>query len=491
MKPHTFFSPLAFAVAGSIFLGLLAVGIADTVPAPKRHALFVMPTPEERARIQKLSSEDHADMLGKLGITALRPGRDGSGKPGVPNAANYDETQANPYPDYPDALQLNDGARVTDAETWWKVRRPELVEEFEREVVGRVPAQVPAVRWVVTEQVETQVGGHPVVGKRLAGVVDNSAYPKINVEIGASLVLPADAKAPVPVLIMFGSGNLPGEDPSWPAWAGPEPKDSPSAEQLIAAGWGYVSLNPGTVQADNGAGLTEGIIGLVNHGEHRKPEDWGALRAWGWGASRVLDYLATEPKVNAKQVGIEGVSRFGKAALVTMAFDPRFAIALIGSSGEGGVKPHRRNFGESVENLTGSGAYHWMAGNFIKYGAEEPASVRRTANDIPVESNELLALCAPRPVFVSYGIPERGDANWLDQQGSYMATVAAGEVYRLLDAKDIGDKTDYRRAKMPPPETDLLDGQLAWRQHTGGHEDRSNMKHFIRWADRELGGSRP
>ena len=113
-------------------------------------------------------------------------------------------------------------------------------------------------------------------------------------------------------------------------------------------------------------GLTQGIIGLVNKGQPRKPDDWGALRAWAWGAARGLDYLETDPAVNARQVDIEGVSRFGKAALITLTFEPRFALALVGSSGEGGAKLHRRNFGEAVENLTGSGEYHWMAGNFLK-----------------------------------------------------------------------------------------------------------------------------
>lgn len=181
------------------------------------------------------------------------------------------------------------------------------------------------------------------------------------------------------------------------------------------------------------------------------------------------------------------MSRFGKAALVTMAFDPRFAIALVGSSGEGGVKPHRRDFGEAVENLTSSGEYHWMAGNFLKYGAAEAAFGRKDANDLPVDANELIALCAPRPVFISYGVPAKGDANWLDHQGSFMAAVDAGAVYRLLGAHDLGVREDYHTAKMPPVNTGLLDGQLAWRQHDGGHEDRSNMPFFIAWADRMLG----
>ncbi len=205
----------------------------------------------------------------------------------------------------------------------------------------------------------------------------------------------------------------------------PANADPPATEQLIADGWGFASINPNSIQADNGAGLTKGIIGLVNKGQPRKPDDWGALRAWGWGASRGLDYLETDKAVNAKQVGIEGVSRYGKAALVTMAFDTRFAVVLIGSSGEGGAKLHRRNWGEAVENLTGTGEYHWMAGNFLKYGASEATFGSKTAGDLPVDAHELIALCAPRLTFVSYGVPEKGDAKWLDHQGSFMAAVAA------------------------------------------------------------------
>ncbi len=185
-------------------------------------------------------------------------------------------------------------------------------------------------------------------------------------------------------------------------------------------------------------------------------------------------------------MGIEGVSRYGKAALVTMAFDTRFAVALVGSSGEGGAKPYRRNFGEMVENLTGSGEYHWMAGNFLKYGASQASFGSMNASNLPVDSNELIALCAPRLTFISYGVPEMGDAKWLDQQGSFMATIAAGPVFRLLGAKDLGVNEDYHHAKMPPVNTGLLDGQLAWRQHDAGHTDAPNWKYFIPWADKFL-----
>jgi lysophospholipase L1-like esterase len=437
------------------------------------------------------TAEDHRDMMEQLGIRVLRPGP--SGNENAPNHANYDESKANPFPNYPEILRLNNGRRVTTAGAWWKLKRPQIVEDFEREVIGRVPANAPKVTWSVVRQSKDTVGPWPVIARELKGHVDNSAFPAIDVNIQMVLVTPAWTKKAVPVMMMFGRAALP-SDPApaaatrFAAMAGTDP---PATVQLIGTGWGYALLNPGSVQADNGAGLTKGVIGLVNQGQRRKPDDWGTLRAWAWGASRALDYLETDAAVDARRVGIEGVSRYGKAALVAMAFDTRFAAVLVGSSGEGGAKPHRRNFGEAVENLTGSGQYHWMAGNFLKYGAAEATFGSRNAGDIPVDSHQLIALCAPRPVFISYGIPEKGDAKWLDQQGSFMATVAAGEAFRLLGVKDLGVTADYRSARMPAVNTALLDGALAWRQHDGGHTDGPNWKYFIPWASKQLGYSPP
>ncbi|TWI85570.1 hypothetical protein IQ13_0733 [Lacibacter cauensis] len=469
--------------------------------------------------------QDQANMMQQLGIKKLRPGKSGNDKD--PNHANYDEALANPCPLLPDALTLNNGKKVTTADGWWKQRRPELIEEFEREVYGRIPNNVPKVTWTVKITDREVVNRIPVIAKEIIGHVDNSAYPLINVDIKMVLVVPANVKGPVPVLIMFGRPVLPApaqpspedlekinksfkemmirNDPAikeiferYPAYQPitrlPAPnffappksdEELTPQERLLAAGWGCLTIDPASIQPDNGAGLTRGIIGLTNMGQPRKPDQWGVLRAWGWGASRALDYLETEPLVNAKQVGIEGVSRYGKAALVTMAFDQRFAVGLIGSSGKGGVTLHRRVFGETVENLTGGG-YHWMAGNYLKYGAEESSFGRKTGCDLPVDSHEMLALCAPRAVFVSYGIPEKGDANWLDQKGSYQATIAAGTVFKLLGAKDLGVSNDYRNEKMPPMLTDMADGQLAWRQHDGGHTDAPNFKFFIPWASKWL-----
>ena len=196
-------------------------------------------------------------MMDQLGIKALRPGP--SGNETAPNHANYDESTANPFPILPDALTLKNGKKVTAAAIWWNQRRPEIVEDFEREVLGRVPRNVPKVTWTITNTVNTMVGSRPVVGKQLIGHVDNSSYPLINVEIQMTLVTPADVTGPVPVMMMFGGGGLPGVAPA-NGKGGPPPAqgaDPPATQQLIADGWGYASINPGSIQADNGAGLTK------------------------------------------------------------------------------------------------------------------------------------------------------------------------------------------------------------------------------------------
>jgi hypothetical protein len=428
------------------------------------------PRPAPAPPVQLTAQQDHQRLLALLNIKALRPGANGMDR-NAPNAANYDEAKANPYPNLPDPLVLSSGKRVKSATTWWRKRRPELVELFDREIYGRVPRETPRVRWEVTATEQVKVGEIPAVTKRLVGHVDNSACPQITVDIQLALTTPASAKASVPVMMEFGFGapgrfgppggfRPPGGGPSW-------------QEQVLAKGWGYAIIVPNSIQADNGAGLTQGIIGLCNQGQPRKLEDWGALRAWAWGASRALDYFETDPAVDAKRVGIEGLSRYGKAAIVAMAYDPRFAIGLIGSSGEGGVKLHRRNFGELVENVAGSGEYHWMAGNFLKYAGP------LTWNDLPVDSHELVTLCAPRPVFISAGSPQV-EGGWIDQKGMFMAAVAAGPVYRLLGKKGLST-ADY-----PPAETALIDGEIAFRQHSGGHTVGPNWPTFLQFAERYL-----
>ena len=446
-------------VLGLGLLALASVAQARGDDPPKKSD-----TDKPSAPVQLTAQQDHKRMMELLNIKELRPGANPR-DPNAPNAVNYDESKANPFPKLPDPLVLRSGTKVTAAEMWWKQRRPEIVEDFDREVYGRVPKETPAVKWEVTATEKQTVGDVPVLTRRLVGNVDNSSYPAITVAIQLTLTTPEKATGPVPVIMEFGFGGR-GFGPPPGARSGPTWQ-----EQVIAKGWGYAIIVPGSVQADNGAGLTRGIIGLCNKGQPRKVDDWGALRAWSWGASRALDYFATDKAVDAKKVGIEGLSRYGKAAIVAMAYDERFAIGFIGSSGEGGAKLHRRNFGELVENVAGSGEYHWMAGNFLKYAGP------LTANDLPVDAHELVALCAPRPVFISAG-SQQVEGGWVDAKGMFLAGVGAGPVYKLLG------KRDLRTAEFPPQETTLVDGEVAFRQHAGGHTTGPNWPAFLKFAER-------
>jgi sialate O-acetylesterase len=418
------------------------------------------------APVELTAEQDQRRLLDLLKIQSLRPGANPR-DPSAPNAANYDEAKANPWPTLPDPLKLNNGPRVKTAKAWWEQRRPQIVEDFDREVYGRVPANVPVVRWEVVSTTNEKIGNTPVITKQLLGHADNSAYPQVSVDIEMSVTTPAQTSSPVPLVMELGFKPRPGAPPLPPP-PGPPTKDW--REQVLEKGWGFAILIPTSVQADNGAGLTRGVIGLANKGQPRKLDDWGVLRAWAWGASRGLDYLESDDRVDASRVVIEGLSRYGKAALVAVAYDPRFAIGFIGSSGAGGAKLHRRTFGELVENLAGPGAYHWMAGNYLKYAGP------LTAKDLPVDAHELIALAAPRPLFVSAGSHDV-EGGWVDARGMFMATAAAGPVYKLLGRKDLGTAT------FPPQETALVSGDLAFRQHSGGHTVGPNWPTFLSFAD--------
>ena len=353
------------------------------------------------APVHLTAEQAHQRMMKLLHIKSLRSGADPS-DPNAPNAVNYDESKANPYPHLPDPLRMNDGRKVTSASMWWNKRRPQILQDFTHDVYGRVPKDVPTVKWQVAGTEHEKNGDVPMITKHLVGRVDNSSYPSVSVNIQATLTTPANAVGPVPVIIelalspevmrrimaMMARRGIKFPPRSGPTWQ----------QQVLALGWGYATYFPTSVQADNGAGLAEGIIGLCNRGRPCQPEGWGALRAWAWGAGRLLDYFQTVPAVDARQVDIMGHSRYGKAALVAMAYDPRFAIGYISSSGMGGAALSRRNFGERLENLSGTGEFHWMAGNFLKYAGP------LTPNDLPVDSHELIALCALRRPHACAGL---------------------------------------------------------------------------------------
>ena len=445
-------------------------------------------TPEAQKTLDASTDELMREMK-LLGIHQLRQPKEAV-YPGKPDFANYDEAKSDPYPNLPPLMTLKSGGKVTDKASWDK-RRAEIKALFDEDVYGKYPKNLPKVTWKVTGTEQKDVDGVPAIIKHVIGHVDNSADPAITVDIPVTVVTPAAAKGrKVPVII--GGGNLTsrfslnGPDPilhipgsSMCMMLGPQ--TPPSTRQLLQKGWGFVSVDVNAVQADNGAGLTKGIIGLVNKGQPRKMDDWGVLRAWAWADSRTLDYLQTDPDVNGKEVGIMGHSRGGKAALVALVDDPRFAIGFISSSGAGGANLYRRNHGELPENVAAPNEFHWMAGNFLKY-----AAVGHTIDELPVDSHEFIALVAPRPVFFGGGgyvatpacaIP--GD-DWQDARGVFKAAAAASPAWEILGKKGLQTTT------FPKVETFLPDGDIGFRQHPYGHTPTPNWSYFITFASKYL-----
>ncbi len=449
-------------------------GGGGSAPAPPPPPVASPPSAPPASTTPITGAQHHADMMSKLGLSSLLPAR--SPDENEPNGANYDESVANPYPDLPDPLVSDSGQSISNAQDWNTVRRDEILEHFEREIYGRVPASAPQLSWRVESTETSTLQGQSVLIRDVVAT-PNAPVDGIDVEIRMSLVTPTGQASPPPVLVMLGPDTT--TPPAVPDSHG----DLPRQHLLIENGWGYAMLSTDSIQPDNADGLSRGVIGYAAEGGYRDPEDWGALRAWAWGSSQALTYLRSLNDIDPDRIGIEGVSRYGKAALVAMAFDERFSAGLIASSGKGGATLLRRDFGESVTNLANPGAFHWMAGNFLKYADAAPDGLN--PGDLPVDSHQLIALCAPRPVFVSIGIPEQGDSLWLDHFGTFKATLAANPVYELLGTTGLSPMpTDT--AELPPVNTSLTDGPLAWRQHDGGHTDRPNIAPFTAWAEGQL-----
>ena len=470
--------------------------VGAPTPAPAAAAPAGFPGAADRAAQTNASVAEREREMKLLGIDAMQPGVTAYdiGKPGN---ANYDESKANPYPNIPKLMVFNNGKPVRNATDWAK-RRLEIKAMFDEYVYGKYPAHIPSVTWTVTGTEDGMVGDTPVLIKHVLGHTDNSSYPAITVDLHIDVVTPK-SKQGTKVPVIIGGGQIRragagGGFPGRPAGAArptpppgtvmhglsspPNPPDS--SKLLIEAGMGFISRSSNEVQADNGAGLTKGIIGLVNKGQPRSMDDWGVLRAWAWGDARIVDYLQTDPDVDGTKVGVMGHSRGGKAALVAMVDDPRIAIGFISSSGAGGADLYRRNYGETTSSITSTTEFHWFAGNFLKYG-----SVGHTANELPVDSHEFIALAAPRAVFIGGGalltdpkyVP--GDA-WQDAQGMFMAAALASPAWTIQGHKGLG--TDV----FPPQDTFLETGDIAFRQHDYGHTPAPNWPYFVEFAQKEF-----
>ncbi|MDB4881343.1 MAG: acetylxylan esterase [Gemmatimonadetes bacterium] len=367
--------------------------------------------------------------------------------------SNYDEARVGDYT-LPDPLVLANGKPVRTAGDWWNRRRPQILADFLTSVYGKIPARTPKVTFEVARLDSGAFGGTATV-KRVVGHVDNSSYPAAKPSVEITMYLPPKFTGRIPVVVVVG-GFFTRDTTVAP---GPVP-------QILARGWAVATVNTGAIQADNGAGLREGIIGLVNRGESRTPDQWGVLAAWSWGLSRALDYLETDRSIDAKRAAIEGHSRWGKTALLAGALDQRWAIVWPSCSGSMGASLEKRNWGETIDNVAGASEYHWMAGNFLKYAGNWKA--------MPVDAHELIALVAPRPVFVTGGTHDQ----WSDPHGEFLAALGADPVYRLLGRKGLGT------TEMPAPDVSLVSGDLAFRNHEGGHTDMPDWPVFLDFAAR-------
>lgn len=373
------------------------------------------------------------------------------------NWTNYREEDAGDYT-LSDPLTLNNGDPVKDAQTWWHQRRPELLKAFRSKIYGTIPENTPEISYEVTDVDSAALKGQ-AIKKTIKGTIDNSRYPKATPELLFTLHLPEEATGPVPVIVQaaWGFGRL-----------GPPPDGPTPKEQVIEQGWAFVTFNTTALQADNGAGLDEGIIGLMNKGQLREPDDWGVLAAWSWGLSRVLDYLESNPDVDATRAGVQGHSRWGKTALLAAALDRRWAIAYPSCSGAMGASLEKRNWGETIDNVASASEYHWMAGNFLRYADNWQA--------MPVDAHLLISLVAPRPLFVTAATED----HWTDPRGMFLATKAASPVYELLGADGVA--ADH----MPAPNVSLIDRDLAFRMHEGGHTALPDWPVFLEFAQRYL-----
>jgi hypothetical protein len=399
------------------------------------------------------------------------------------HVSNYNEEKVSPYT-LPDPLVTSSGERVDSAEAWFQKRRPEILKFYQEEIYGRIPANAPRVTWEVTETDTAAREGKATLKRVVGRMGDQPDGPRMNLTV----YLPARASGPVPMLLSItfnfgagargqavaktgqGQGQGPAAPPKRGPGTGPGPGGFDSVGAVLDHGWGYASLGYTDIQPDRADRWTEGVIGLtLKEGQTRPaPDEWGTISAWAWGISRSIDYLETEPAVDAQHIAITGVSRLGKTVLWAGAQEPRVAAVFSVVSGEMGAALIRRDWGETLDDMAQN--FPWQfAGNLQKWVGKW--------NDLPVDQHMLIALCAPRPVYVNGGLTDQ----WSDPKGEFLAMVAAGPVYRLLGRKDLGV------TELPPLDNPIIGGDLAFHYHSGGHGAvPADWKAFFEFADRHF-----
>ncbi|MEO6568297.1 MAG: acetylxylan esterase [Opitutaceae bacterium] len=388
--------------------------------------------------------------------------------PRTGHISNYDEAKVGHYT-LPDPLVSANGERVTQADTWARGRRPEILNLYQTEIFGRVPSAAPRVRFenVLSETISLN-GTQALHRHAIVHIGEGASALKVNVHT----YLPPSSSKPVPVLLHVTFATNTATPPTTPPTEGPpnRPSEAGPVVDMLGRGFGYALVRYTEIQPDNATTHASGLQALSYAPGQTKPADdeWGTIATWSWGLSRVLDYLATDAAVDAQRVAVIGHSRLGKTALWAGASDPRFALIFSSCAGEMGSALARRDFGESLDDMAGN--FGWQfAGNLQKYPGHW--------NELPVDAHMLIALCAPRPVFITGGTKDQ----WADPKGEFLAEVAAAPVYELLGKRGLGI------TELPALDTPVIDGDLGFHYHTGGHTiTPSDWTAFLTFAARHL-----
>jgi hypothetical protein len=373
------------------------------------------------------------------------------------HVSNYDESKVKPYV-LPELLKMANGEPVKDADMWFKKRRPEILKLFQTEIFGRIPDNAPKVKWEVASIDDNAADGKAIMKKIVGTMGDKAGAPKMNV----TLFIPAKATAPVPVILVIGFGAG-GKGGKGGGLAG-------TGAEVVAKGFAYAAVNYTEIQPDAPNTFDKGVIGQTLRPGQTKPDadEWGTISAWAWGISRIIDYFETDKAIDAKCIGIQGTSRLGRTVLWEAAQDERVTATFSAVSGEAAAALARRDWGETVDDMAQNYGYQ-LGGNYQKW-------VGRW-NDMPIDSHMLIALVAPRALFCNGGTTDQ----WMDPVGEFLGMLHAGPAYKLVGAKDLGV------TELPPIDKMIMDGDLAWNYHTGGHmATPAEWTAFLEFADRQF-----